>query len=144
MPRSQSRARRREGTEELNGFVVVTLSEAKGLARIQARCFATLSMTAGCDTSFHDLSANPFVGEDFQQDGMRNPTIHEMHATHPGLHGFDGAVHFRDHALVDDAFVLQPEYFRDVKAGNQRVGIAWGTYQPGHVAQEHESARANG
>src|SRR5579859_1023014 len=74
---------------------------------------------------------------------MRDAAIDEMHAAHAGAHGVHGAVHFRDHAFVDDTLAFEVEGFADVQARNQGLGIAGVAHQAGDIAHEHEPTRAD-
>jgi hypothetical protein len=61
----------------------------------------------------HDFRADAFVGEDFQQQAVREASVDEVDALHAFVEGADGAVHFRAHAFVDDAAFFEFVHLRN-------------------------------
>src|SRR4051812_44613519 len=66
----------------------------------------------------HNFGANALVGENLEQQRMREATINEVDALHAFLQRPDRALHFRAHAFVDHPFLLQFIDLADFQRGD--------------------------
>ena len=77
----------------------------------------------------HNFGADALVGENLEQQAVRQATVDEVHALHALLQGAYGAGHLGAHALVDDAAALQVVDLADLiapdheSAGNDDADI---------------------
>src|SRR5205823_14950208 len=94
----------------------------------------TISFMLEAGGSEDDLRADTGIGENLQQNGVVHPAIDERHFVHARLDGGDRALHFRDHALVDDTCLFESLHLIYLQVGDERVGSIWISQEPWLVA----------
>src|SRR5438128_1621866 len=98
----------------------------------------TISFMLEAGGSEDDLSADTGIGENLQQNGMVHPAIDERHFVHARLDGGDRALHFRDHALVDDTGLFESLHLINLQVGDEGGWILGIAQEPWHVAHENQ------
>src|SRR5581483_8919170 len=95
-------------------------------------------------SALDNFRPDAFVGENFQQQAVRQAAVDEVYALHALGERADGAADLRAHALVDDALFLQIVDLADLERGNKRGGVGGIGEEAGHVAHVDEAAGTQG
>ena len=85
--------------------------------------------------------ADSLIGENFQQQTVRQTPIDEVNALHSCSQGFDRAVHLGPHALGDHAALLQGANFAHPQGGNETVRVFRIKQQARNVGEVDEATR---
>ena len=85
-----------------------------------------------------NLRADAAIGEDFEDEGMRQAAVDEVDLADASAEGVEGAVHLRDHATADDFFGLQFGDAGLVEARNEGAVVFGIAHHTTHIAEEDE------
>src|SRR5512135_1279434 len=70
-----------------------------------------------------DLGSDAAIGEDLEEQALRQAAVDKMHALHAFLKRADGRGDLRPHAFVDDPPLLQVVDLADLQGGDQRLRV---------------------
>src|SRR5437870_11103889 len=86
----------------------------------------------------HDLGADAFVGEDFEEERMPEPAVDQVRFADAGAEAVEARLHLGDHAAVDDAGLDELVAPHGVQTRHQGCWVRAVGQDSGRVAQKDE------
>ena len=85
-----------------------------------------------------ELGAYAAVGEDLEEEAVRNVAAYNVSSLDVVAHGFQAGFHFRDHTAFYDALLGEVLDLTSVDGGDKGLGIIWVFEEAGNVGKEDE------